>query len=496
MGSRCALIKLLNKSNYSSQIEKNFKKMEEIENKSNLFQDLTNTNNCNSTKVIDDNEEIHQPTEVESLCVNCGENGVTTLLLAKIPHYREVILSSFHCEICGFRNNNIQSGGAIQDQGIQYKVNVRENEDLSRQVVRSEHATVMIPEIDLEIPPGTSGTVTTIEGILKRTVDGLMQDQPVRIHMDPEGAAQIEEYVNKIENQLMCLKSTFHLVIKDPSGNSYIENPHAPKPDPFTEVQQFKRSVEENHQLCIYEENETNAKLRNSEGIEVKREENSEKETPIDLENEVLTFATNCPDCNAPSSTNMKVTKIPFFKEVVIMATMCDACGHKTNEVKSGGGIEQTGTKITLKVTGSFDLSRDVLKSETASIEIPDIEFEMGSHAIGGRFTTLEGLLENVLEKIENNPMASFGALPGDSAKSETKEKMDEFKRKLKEMISGNKTFTFILDDPAGNSYLQNLYAPDDDPEMIIEKYERTFDQNEDLGLNDMKVENYGEQNL
>ena len=96
--------------------------MEEIENKSNLFQDLTNTNNCNSTKVIDDNEEIHQPTEVESLCVNCGENGVTTLLLAKIPHYREVILSSFHCEICGFRNNNIQSGGAIQDQGIQYKV--------------------------------------------------------------------------------------------------------------------------------------------------------------------------------------------------------------------------------------------------------------------------------------------------------------------------------------------------------------------------------------
>ena len=80
---------------------------------------------------------------------------------------------------------------------------------------------------------------------------------------------------------------------------------------------------------------------------------------------------------------------------------------------------------------------------------------------------------------------------PGDSAKNETKEKMDEFKRKLKEMISGNKTFTFILDDPAGNSYLQNLYAPDDDPEMTITKYERTFDQNEELGLNDMKVDGY-----
>ena len=91
-------------------------------NKASMFQDLTNTNNSSGTKISDDNEEIHQPTEVESLCVNCGVNGVTTLLLAKIPHYREVILSSFLCEACGFRNNDIQSGGAIQETGIIYKV--------------------------------------------------------------------------------------------------------------------------------------------------------------------------------------------------------------------------------------------------------------------------------------------------------------------------------------------------------------------------------------
>lgn len=38
---------------------------------------------------------------------------------------------------------------------------------------------------------------------------------------------------------------------------------------------------------------------------------------------------------------------------------------------------------------------------------------------------------------------------------------------------------------------LQNVYAPDPDPEMTIEQYERTYEQNEDLGLNDMKTENY-----
>ena len=35
------------------------------------------------------------------------------------------------------------------------------------------------------------------------------------------------------------------------------------------------------------------------------------------------------------------------------------------------------------------------------------------------------------------------------------------------------------------------MYAPDPDPEMKVEEYQRTFEQNEELGLNDMKTENY-----
>jgi len=41
------------------------------------------------------------------------------------------------------------------------------------------------------------------------------------------------------------------------------------------------------------------------------------------------------------------------------------------------------------------------------------------------------------------------------------------------------------------NSYVQNIYAPDPDPNMTIETYERSWEQNEELGLNDMKVESY-----
>ena len=53
---------------------------------------------------------------------------------------------------------------------------------------------------------------------------------------------------------------------------------------------------------------------------------------------------------------------IPFFKEVLIMATTCDSCGHRDNEVKSGTGIADEGTRIELRLTDVSDLTRDVLK--------------------------------------------------------------------------------------------------------------------------------------
>jgi zinc finger protein len=50
---------------------------------------------------------------------------------------------------------------------------------------------------------------------------------------------------------------------------------------------------------------------------------------------------------------------------------------------------------------------------------------------------------------------------------------------KLKNLIG----YTIVLDDPCGNSYIES--ATD------IVRYERSFEQNEDLGLNDIKTQNY-----
>ncbi|KAL4608704.1 zinc finger protein ZPR1 [Arapaima gigas] len=426
-------------------------------------------------EICAEDDEV-QPTEIESLCMNCYKNGSTRLLLTKIPFFKEIIISSFTCSHCNWSNTEIQSAGRIQEQGIRYTLKVRSKQDMNREVVKADSAITRIPELDFEIPAYTQkGSLSTIEGLIDRAVVGLEQDQPVRKAVDPGVAAKIDEFMEKLK-KLKDVESEFTLVIDDPSGNSFVENPFAPQKDEALTVTHYKRTAEQNTQLGLKE-----------------NVAEDEEETPGNdietLRSEVLVFNTNCPECNAPASTNMKLVQIPHFKEVIIMATNCDSCGHRTNEVKSGGATEELGTRITLHLTDPSDMSRDLLKSETCSVLIPELEFELGMAALGGKFTTLEGLLKDIKELIvSKNPFTC-----GDSSTPERAEKLEIFGKKMDMIIAGQMEAHIILDDPAGNSYLQNVYAPDPDPEMKVEKYKRTFEQNEDLGLNDMKTEGYQE---
>nr|XP_019952377.1 PREDICTED: zinc finger protein ZPR1 [Paralichthys olivaceus] len=424
-------------------------------------------------KDISADDEDWQPSEIESLCMNCYKNGMTRLLLTRIPFFKEVIVSSFSCEHCSWSNTEIQSAGRIQEQGVCYTLRVKTKQDLDREVVKADSATTRIPELDFEIPPFTQkGSLSTIEGLLDRAVAGLEQDQAVRRTTQPEVAEKIDEFIKKLM-KLKDVENEFTLVIEDPSGNSFVENPRAPQRDEALTVTLFKRTVQQEMQLGIRADDDL--------------EEEPAGNDLDTMRNEVLVFNTNCPECNAPASTNMKLVQIPHFKEVIIMATNCDSCSHRTNEVKSGGATEEQGTKITLHITDPSDMTRDLLKSETCYVLIPELEFELGMAALGGKFTTLEGLLKDIKDLIvSKNPF-----ICGDSVASDRMHKLAEFGEKIEEVISGKMDVHLVLDDPAGNSYLQNVYAPDPDPEMTIEKYTRTFEQNEDLGLNGMKTEGY-----
>merc|ERR1711976_875922 len=120
-------------------------------------------------------------------------------------------------------------------------------------------------------------------------------------------------------------------------------------------------------------------------------EEKAELELPeahggLDLENEVISIPTTCPACGAPAQANFKQVNIPFFKEIIIMANLCDECGEKSNEIKAGMGFEPFGEKLILNLNGNkqgniehkCDLARDVLISDNRRLGSQEFDFEMG----------------------------------------------------------------------------------------------------------------------
>ncbi|KAL4229038.1 nucleolar zinc-finger protein [Mactra antiquata] len=391
---------------------------------------------------INADDEDPEVTEIESLCLRCHDQGTTRLFLTKIPFFREVIVSSFSCDHCGHHDSELQPAGRIQEKGVQYSVTIKNSKDLDRQFVQTNSASVSIPELEFESPPN-KGVLTTVEGIIDRAVDGLNQDQVLRRIQHPEVAEQIDNFIKKLQDLKSC-STPFHIILDDPSGNSFIENPY-----PFF--------------IC-------------NESLGIQESEEVDKEEKFNAKDEVVQFPSNCPGY------------IPHFKEVVLMASTCDACGLRDSEVKGGAGMEPKGRKITLKITDPSDLTRDVLKSDMCCVMIPELDFSTEMSSMPGKFTTLEGLLDDIISQLEKtNPF-----MIGDSTQDDKVSKIKQFCEKLKKIKLGEELDVHIcLDDPTGNSYLQNVYAPDEDPNMTIEDYTRTKEQDDELGISDMKTENY-----
>ena len=112
------------------------------------------------------------------------------------------------------------------------------------------------------------------------------------------------------------------------------------------------------------------------------------------------------------------------------MAFSCELCGHKSTEIKQGGGISENATKITFKVENPIDLNRDIFKSDTTFFAIPEVGLELQPGTLGSVYTTVEGLLDKIIEHLDStNP---FGK--GDSA---TNEKFNTFLNSLREMREG-----------------------------------------------------------
>lgn len=69
-----------------------------------------------------------------------------------------------------------------------------------------------------------------------------------------------------------------------------------------------------------------------------------------------------------------------------------------------------------------FCFSPSSVQSDTCTIDIPELDSEFGASGLGGRFTTVEGILNAIREQIIDN-----SAVFHDSADVESRGKIDKY---------------------------------------------------------------------
>jgi len=541
----------------------------------------------------------------EGHCPSCQRgNAVTTMLPTKVPFFNELIVTNLTCEDCHFRSSETNFGGEIQERGERWTLQVTSPQDLNRQIIKSDSARLqlLIPleeeealpsspqaaaalaALDLEIPPQTQrGTLSTLEGMIRKATDNLQKLQPERLKLgDLDNFYRCENAIDRLLRIIMATRSEeyitdgdneepapffvpFTVILDDPAGNSFIENPLAPQSDPNLRSISYDRTHHQNmalglqpspeavqdgniDDLSLQHKNIVNREPvatvgRHTIKIEIHGNSSSNNKNNLLLggrleKEDIFQFlSTPCPNCRSvDAETNMCTLGnniIPHFQQVILMCLNCNACGYRNREIKCGGDIPRCGTRITLKVAGPEDLEREVLKSDTAGVILPELEMELleGDGLDGGFYTTAEGLLKRMRERLElANP---FGM--GDSAVqqhwdndggpfSEPSPKHARYHAlldNLRDMAEGRCfPFNVVLSDPLSRSFVGpapqdavalslmqahqqqdggNLHLCHDDdnnnnsndPGLKIELYERTYDQNEALGLNDIKTEGY-----
>ncbi|KAL4898124.1 ZPR1 zinc-finger domain-containing protein [Aspergillus ambiguus] len=418
--------------------------------------------------------------QVESLCMNCHENGTTRLLLLRVPFFRDIILESFECEHCHMKDNSVKSAGQIQEKGAKYTLDVENETDMQRQVIRSDTSTFKVESLGIEMPKGDS-QLTTVEGVIQRIHESLSSEQPLRKVQAPELYDALEPIIEKLKKMLDREGYPFTVSLDDPTGNSWIA-PTTEDSSSRYRRQDYPRTHEQNEELGIAADPNAQKQEIDLDDVDI-------------VDGQVYSLPSECPACVKPCFVNMKKVNIPYFKEVIIWSTACEHCGYRTSDVKTGGEVPEKGKRITLKVENEVDLSRDILKSDTCALHSDELEVTVQPGTLGGRFTTVEGLLTEIRDQLHGQifDIDDTTGSGGDSMTTSDKEKWDRFFSRLDSAISGDLKFVITLEDPMANSYVQDLCAPAADPQITIEEYTRTDEEEEELGLKDMKVEGYEE---
>jgi zinc finger protein len=136
---------------------------------------------------------------------------------------------------------------------------------------------------------------------------------------------------------------------------------------------------------------------------------------------------------------------IPFFGRAALTSMTCSKCGYRRSDVAS---LEvRPPCRCEVKVEGPEDLSLRVVRSSTATITIPELGVEVKPGPIAeGFISNVEGVLRRVERVLEQ--------LLRDAESPEEEAEARRALERLRAAAEGRLSFTLIIDDPYGNSFI------------------------------------------
>ena len=156
------------------------------------------------------------------VCNTKGSMEITTKT-EKIPYFGEIMESTVKCRECGYKHSDT----ICLDQKEPVKYSMKINKDnLNARVVKSQSATVTIPQLGLKVEPGpkSQGYVSNIEGLLNRF------ESAVITALKWADEDNVKENALKILDEIVEVKSgkkEVTVIIEDPFGHSMMDHDDA-----------------------------------------------------------------------------------------------------------------------------------------------------------------------------------------------------------------------------------------------------------------------------
>ena len=164
-----------------------------------------------------------------------------------------------------------------------------------------------------------------------------------------------------------------------------------------------------------------------------------------------------CPYCNTEIEYIYQTENIPYFSDILIISALCGSCGYKyvdTQLLK-----ENKPVRFELQVDKAEDLSIRVVRSMSASLEIPELGVRIDpGPACQGFVSNVEGVLDRIEEIVK-------GALVW--GEDQEQENARVLLKKIDCVKDGSLAITLILEDRCGNSAIitkkahESVYIPE-----------------------------------